>query len=244
MPRTQTIFIVRHGHSKANEEAIKAAKAAGLPATEDRAILSGEHGEQIRQQASSAMNLIFDAPLTAGGIEQGTKLGERGSMFPGLEVVVSSTLPRAMATAQLGAGKLVPGLSSPQITCTGLWREYTGGSLSEKRRSVTELRQIFGTGLFDFSGVSEADEMWVGDMTEARVAAKPRANQALRFLWDLPFSAIAVLTHTGFLVNDVLEHHPIFWGSRSLNRGSNFFLLLGTRFRTTFLEGLLRWRTR
>lgn len=148
----------------------------------------------------------WDAPLTAEGKAQALALrGRLAAADARVEVVVSSTLTRALQTAIIafGEGPDLPPLSLPlpypAVVATDLCRERVADFTCDGRREISLLQR-------DFPGVNfsevrhERDTMWAQkEVAEGELKCRERAVRFAEWLMDRPERHIAVVSHGHFL---------------------------------------------
>eukprot|EP00929_Paragymnodinium_shiwhaense_P059883 TRINITY_DN2995_c0_g2_i1.p1 TRINITY_DN2995_c0_g2~~TRINITY_DN2995_c0_g2_i1.p1 ORF type:complete len:268 (-),score=74.72 TRINITY_DN2995_c0_g2_i1:626-1429(-) len=156
--------------------------------------------EQWLTKLFAVMDEHFDAPLTALGRAQADEKAEESAKLPPVELVICSSLSRAMETA----ARVFPRQPRPLLVLDEV-REFAGPTKSEQRRPKSALPQHVSETLriaadtFDFSSLrSEEDPLWQPKEEQGR-QARERADKALQFLLDRPEQTIAVVAHTSFM---------------------------------------------
>ncbi|KAG7372578.1 histidine phosphatase superfamily protein [Nitzschia inconspicua] len=197
---SKLLYIVRHGQALHNPRA-EAAKASGCTME--------EFFELMRQDDA------WDAELTELGREQARRCHD--THFNALlwenkvDLVVSSTLSRAIETAEL----VYPSSSSSSSTTTTYdiprisleqFREINGSLLNGKRRSKSFLRDRFPSWDFDMLE-SEEDDTWTEEMEEYEAAAE-RGYQGLAWLLSERKEDIILLVSHGGLLRYTMNIHP------------------------------------
>ncbi|CAI8599918.1 unnamed protein product [Vicia faba] len=197
--RTKTLHLVRHAQGFHNVEGDK----------DPKAYLSYD---------------LFDASLTPLGWKQVDNLREhvKGSgLSEKIELVIVSPLLRTMQTAVgvFGGGECsdvidatplmnhnvgnssrsaISNQNSPPFTAVELCREHLGVHPCDKRRDITEYKNMFPA--IDFSLVeSDDDILWKPDIREKNEEVAARGLKFLEWLWTRKEKEIAVVTHSGFL---------------------------------------------
>ena len=109
---------------------------------------------------------VLDAPLTDKGKNQAKSVQLDTSNF---NLVASSPLSRALQTAD---GIYPPPSSSSTVkrVCCEHFREVNGDLLNAKRRSRSELKQLFPD--WNFEEISEEDTLWTPTMEAVEDAAE------------------------------------------------------------------------
>ncbi|KAG7343425.1 histidine phosphatase superfamily branch 1 protein [Nitzschia inconspicua] len=191
---SKLLYIVRHGQALHNPRA-EAAKASGCTME--------EFFELMKQDDA------WDAELTELGREQARRCHHTHFnallLENKLDLVVSSTLSRAIETAEL----IYPSTSTthhiPRISLEQ-FREINGSLLNGKRRSKSFLRGRFPMWDFDMLE-SEEDDTWTEDM-EAYEAAAERGYQGLAWLLSERKEDIILLVSHGGLLRYTMNTHP------------------------------------
>ena len=112
----KTVHFVRHGHATSNAAVEQVLFAMEPPIGHDQlnSALSGLMGDAVKQEAMGAMQNEdnFDADLTDLGVGQAERLRSSPDRPKDVDLIMSSSLRRAMRTAQLAFGDLVAGTVS------------------------------------------------------------------------------------------------------------------------------------
>jgi broad specificity phosphatase PhoE len=194
----KTLHFVRHGESVANEAIAEALAAAGLSDADD------SFKGAAREISYTVMNdpARFDSDLSTLGIQQATALATAAHRPEGIELLVASSLSRAIHTAALAFPES-QGFPRP-ILCLDETREFAGPPTSEKRHRASQMRPHLAAvaGLraeeLDISRVPEEDDLWQ-PREEGGRSAFSRADNALAFLMARPERVIACVGHTSFM---------------------------------------------
>nr|AFK36395.1 unknown [Lotus japonicus] len=166
----------------------------------------------------------LDASLTPLGWNQVDNLREHvksSGLSKGIELVITSPLTRTMQTAvgvfggeastdgidspplmidNAGdsARPAISSLNSPPFLAVELCREHLGVHPCDKRRSITEYRNIFPA--IDFSLIEiDEDILWKPDVREKNEEVAATGLRFLEWLWTRKEKEIAVVSHSGFL---------------------------------------------
>jgi len=137
----------------------------------------------------------FDAELTPAGIDQAKTLqqGAAGTVRSSIQLVVASSLTRAIQTADLVFPDRLSGC--PRVSLDQ-WREVSGLLVNAQRRTRTELRRTHTS--WDFDNLeSENDMLWKPEALENTSACAHRAYLALQWAWQRPEERIAIVAHGG-----------------------------------------------
>ncbi|XP_047328548.1 phosphoglycerate mutase-like protein 1 [Impatiens glandulifera] len=197
--RCKTIHLVRHAqgfHNVAGEK---------------------EHSAYMSEE-------FFDAKLTDLGWQQVDNLRKHvhsSGIDQKVELVIVSPLLRTLQTAVgvFGGGytnetedllmvenaldsnrAAISSLDCPPFLAVELCRERLGVHPCDRRRSINEYRPVFPG--IDFSQIeSDADIMWKPDIREKNEDVGIRGMQFLNWLWTRKEREIAVVTHSGLLIN-------------------------------------------
>lgn len=140
----------------------------------------------------------IDARLTPLGQKQGIELQSR-LLDLDVDLVVVSTLSRAIQTAEIGFSRLP---IRPNFIATELCRERISSYSCDQRRSKSELVTDFPS--VDLREVrTEEDEMWLQKEDQPSASdsevATIRAGDFLEWLMRRPEKSIAVVSHWVFL---------------------------------------------
>ncbi|KAK8466887.1 hypothetical protein PHAVU_008G184700 [Phaseolus vulgaris] len=168
----------------------------------------------------------FDAHLTPLGWNQVDNLRKHvkaSGLSKTIELVVVSPLLRTMQTAVgVFGGEVytdgiseqplmmenvghsdhlaVSSLNCPPFIAVELCREQIGVHPCDKRRAISEYRNMFPA--IDFSFIeSEEDILWKPDVREKIEEVSARGLKFLEWLWTRKEKEIAVVTHSSFLFN-------------------------------------------
>jgi broad specificity phosphatase PhoE len=186
---SKRLYIVRHGQAMHNPRA-EVAKANGCTME--------EFFELMRQDD------VLDAPLTEIGKEQAKSAAIdtniSSSITKAIELVVASSLSRAIQTADLVYPTSCPRISLEQF------REVHGDLLCAKRRTRQELQTDFAAWNFEQLD-GDDDAVWTPEM-EAYEAAAERGYQGLRCLMNRPEESILLVSHGGIL-RYMMTIHPL-----------------------------------
>lgn len=196
--KPKKIVFVRHGQATHNPRA-EEAKANGC--SHDTFLKLMQEDDQ------------FDAELTLLGIEQAKTSREKNrNLLVGVDLVVSSPLSRTLKTADLticpeegiyGYGD-DDDRRHPKRICYEEWREINGWLLNAKRRTKTELKQLFHP-RWDFDSIVEQDETWTEEM-ETYDDCGERGYQSLLWLLRRSEDKILVVSHGGILRFSMVDH--------------------------------------
>mmetsp|Transcript_5172 Transcript_5172/g.4917 ORF Transcript_5172/g.4917 Transcript_5172/m.4917 type:complete len:325 (+) Transcript_5172:60-1034(+) len=170
---------------------------------------------------------LYDSKLTPKGVDQARSLRKilshrpsGGRSFTAFDLVVVSPLTRTCETAlhvfgeprkpglpaflcdgeapagspEFEAGVKVP---APRFLVREECRERFGHYVCDGRRSIAEIRAEFPN--FDFSEVSNNEDMYYSDERESDEDCCERAVKFLEWLNSRPEKCIAVVTHSSFL---------------------------------------------
>ncbi|WJX42105.1 hypothetical protein P8452_29376 [Trifolium repens] len=167
---------------------------------------------------------LFDASLTPLGWKQVDNLREHvkaSGLSKRVQLVIVSPLLRTMQTAVgvfggdaytdgIDAPPLmndsvgnsnrhaVSSLNSPPFIAVELCREHLGVHPCDKRRSITEYKNMFPA--IDFSLIEhDEDILWKPDIREENEEVAARGLKFLEWLWTRKEKEIAVVSHSGFL---------------------------------------------
>ena len=210
--QTRKVHFIRHAEGYHNV----ATKETG----DNYCLLRGEN-QQARDHP------LYDSKLTAVGVEQAKTLRKilagrpsGGRSFTAFDLVVVSPLTRTCETAlQVFGHPRKPGV--PAFLCEGEapygtpehaagvkvppprflvreeCRERYGHYVCDGRRSIEEISQEFPD--FDFSEVTNNEDMFYTDDRESDEDCCNRAVRFLEWLNSRPEKCIAVVTHSSFL---------------------------------------------
>ena len=126
-----------------------------------------------------------------------------GSVFaraPPVDLIVTSTLTRAIETAFLGFGAAAAA-GAPPYVATELCRERVADYTCDGRRPLSTLRAAFPG--VDFSEVeAEEDAMWLHkEVADGEASCRRRALRFVEWLLGRPERTIAVVSHSHFLLH-------------------------------------------
>jgi broad specificity phosphatase PhoE len=201
-PRCKALTLVRHAQGTHN----RAEDATDLQPRD--AVLLEEHSGRT----------YWDAPLTPDGEAQALALRRQvAAAAPRVEIVVSSSLRRALQTATLalGAGADLPRLSlpgpptgAPPILATELCRERVADFTCDGRSDRSLLQEAFPA--VDFSELTnENDPMWAEkEAASGELKCRERAVRFAEWLMARSERHIAVVSHGHFLRHLMAELAP------------------------------------
>lgn len=184
---TKRLIIVRHGQAQHNPRA-EVAKDNGCSMEEFFALMREDD--------------VLDARLTEIGKEQAQAARLANDVSESIQLVVSSTLSRAIETAD---HVIPPSSSSHERISLDIFREVSGDMLNAKRRTRTELSARFPAWSFD--AVAEEDGLWTPEMENLDDAAE-RGYLGLKWLLERPEENILLVSHGGIL-RYLMERHPL-----------------------------------
>ncbi|XP_027905083.1 phosphoglycerate mutase-like protein 1 isoform X1 [Vigna unguiculata] len=171
---------------------------------------------------------LFDASLTPLGWKQVENLRghvKASGLSKTIELVIVSPLLRTMQTAvgvfggeactdetsvpplmNAGVGDsdrpAISSLNAPPFLAVELCREHLGVHPCDKRRSITDYRNMFPA--IDFSLIeNDEDILWKPDIREKNEEVAARGLKFLEWLWTRKEKEIAVVTHSGFLFHSL-----------------------------------------
>jgi broad specificity phosphatase PhoE len=217
----KTVHFFRHGHATSNADVERVLSAKGIGHDLISTALSGSMGVEVQIEALEAMQnpRNFDADLTELGVEQANALRSSAERPQGAELIMSSSLRRAMRTAQLAFGDIVARTSHGKIILTDLTREYKMPKYVNSRPAVGEMRTAFGDSIFDYAALSPEDAPYTPggedpstDIGAAAVTARARAAWLL--LLTRPERSIVMVMHGSFLGNEMLGDPVAKWLDR------------------------------
>ncbi|KAJ1689100.1 hypothetical protein LUZ63_013255 [Rhynchospora breviuscula] len=197
--RCKTLYLIRHGQAVHNVAGEKDHKAYSFPE-------------------------FFDAQLTPAGWDQVDNLRKHVNacgLAKKIELVVVSPLLRTMQTAagvfggdtsSLEKGKplmvenagnsfrhSISSSNSPPFIAIEYCRERMGMHPCDKRRTIAEYSALFPG--IDFSQIeNDEDVYWRPDSRETDEQVAARGVTFLKWLWSRTEKEIAVVTHSGFLL--------------------------------------------
>ncbi|WOL19342.1 hypothetical protein Cni_G28140 [Canna indica] len=213
LQRCKTVHLVRHAQGIHNVEGEK----------DHNALLSPE---------------LFDAHLTLLGWSQVDSLRKHvkdSGLYKKIELVITSPLLRTMQTAvgvfggeSCGGGVNAPPLmventgnsgrpaissfNCPPILAVEYCREHLGVHPCDKRRSISECRELFPA--IDFSLIeNDEDILWKADVREPNEEVAARGVKFINWLWTRKENEIAIVSHSGFFFHTLKKFggdcHPI-----------------------------------
>jgi len=180
------LTIVRHGQAQHNPRA-EAAREKGCTMKEFIALMREDDA--------------LDARLTDFGKEQATAARLSHDKAASIQLVVSSTLSRAMETADR---VIPPSPTEHTRVCSELFREVNGDMLNAKRRSRSELIRSFPD--WNFDDVEEEDVLWTPEMEDLDLVAE-LGYSGLKWLIERPEEKILLVSHGGIL-KYMMERQP------------------------------------
>lgn len=187
------LIIVRHGQAQHNPRA-EVAKANGCSMEEFIALMREDD--------------VLDAALTEEGRRQAQaarlSLLEFGSS---VRLVVSSSLSRALETADHVHPPLTASDGGNVLrVCYEHFREVNGDMLNAKRRTKSELAELFPH--WDFGELDhEEDALWTTVMEDLGAAAE-RGYLGFKWLMERPEDNILLVSHGGIL-RYAMNDHPL-----------------------------------
>lgn len=172
---------------------------------------------------------LFDACLSPLGWEQVENLRKHVNacgLLKRIQLVIVSPLLRTMQTAAIVFGgdiqsnsisanplmvenvksehAAVSTLDCPPFIAHELCRERLGINTADKRRSISEYKNLFPA--IDFSLVESNDDiMWAPDVRESDEELAARGIMFLKWLWTRKEEEIAIVTHSAFLLHTLLK---------------------------------------
>ncbi|CAB9523836.1 phosphoglycerate mutase [Seminavis robusta] len=182
------LYILRHGQATHNPRA-EEARANGCS--------YDEFMELMRQDDS------LDSSLTDLGRAQAKSVYEQSlkHLEANIQLVVSSPLSRAIETADF----VVP--SVQQRVCVEDFRIISGWLLNAKRRTRSELQQLFPRWNLDNLQTQE-DTLWTPDL-ETHADCAQRGFQGLCWIMERPEDSILLVTHGGLLRFTMQQHNRV-----------------------------------
>ncbi|KAF2324176.1 hypothetical protein GH714_009244 [Hevea brasiliensis] len=155
---------------------------------------------------------FFDAPLSPLGCQQVTNLRNyvlASGLLKRIDLVITSPLLRSMQTAVEIFGSEESGLERPPIVAIELCRERLGVHPCDKRRTISQYRNLFPE--IDFSW-SDDDILWKADARETSEEIAARGLKFMNWLWTRQEREIAVVSHSKFLLYTLsalpIDCHP------------------------------------
>ncbi|CAI9116089.1 OLC1v1017155C1 [Oldenlandia corymbosa var. corymbosa] len=105
----------------------------------------------------------------------------------------------------------ISSLNCPPFIAVELCREHLGVHWCDKRRSISEYKNVFPA--IDFSLIENDDDvLWTPDVRETNEHLAARGKQFLEWLWTRKEKEIVVVTHSGFLIHTLAQYgndcHP------------------------------------
>jgi len=197
-------------YSSTSSEEIDLSAAAAKPLLPPKRILLLRHGQAVHNpRAESAREAgcdfseflrlmgeddAFDSPLTELGEKQAIHAGRQEHIKHALndvEMVVSSPFSRALKTADL-----VHQRGDTKRVCLEDFREINGMLLNAKRRTRTELENLYPH--WNFDHIPMKDESWTEELEEKDECAK-RGYNGLLWIAQRPEQKVMVACHGGLL---------------------------------------------
>jgi len=189
--RHKEVIIVRHGQAQHNPRA-EVAKANGCSMEEFIALMREDDA--------------LDAALTEEGRRQARAARLAASLAAPIQLVVSSSLSRALETADhVHPPSTAPTTRHTRVCCEH-FREINGDMLNAKRRTKSELAASFPDWNWD-ELESEEDSLWTPILEEQDAAAE-RGYLGLRWLMERPEDHIVLVSHGGIL-RHMMSQHPL-----------------------------------
>jgi len=207
----KTVHFIRHGQGFHN-------------LTADQFTSEGRVWEAFSQSPDNpyVMPELMDAPLTQKGRDQARSLQTRvghlkefgdslasGNARP--ELIVSSTLCRALQTASIACDNLLVGEGNNELAvpCIAheMAREASGVHVCDKRRPISQQRREFPW--FDFGGVkSDGDTLFNQELRETKAEVGERIYDFMMWLSKREETNLVVVSHSCWLLtvfNGVVE---------------------------------------
>ena len=187
------LLLLRHGQALHNPRA-EARRAAGcsfdefLHTMKEDDALDADLTPLGRQQAAAACNSV-----------------DGGAASLGIELIVASSLSRAIETAALAFPEAAAAGRDRFISLDCLC-ERSGWLLNAKRRPRDELVSRFPAVGFDL--LTETDECWTEELEEEAACAQ-RGYEALLWVARRPESTIAVVAHGGIFHYLLSQHSKV-----------------------------------
>jgi len=221
----------------------------GIPATNVKFVHFIRHGHAVSNEAYEIQGYSayreekwFDAVLTAKGEGQARSVGINSfSSLLDIELVVVSPLSRAILTACICMEQVKDTVASnpnicstfgpnskilPRCVISDMCREKIGVNPCDRRRSIDEVKSLYGSklnaifpGSFTFEHVStNEDTAWTPTFREPKEDIKQRATMFMKWLMEQPEKKIAVVTHSSFLFDGIgpslqQQHSEVFRAS-------------------------------
>eukprot|EP00746_Dinoflagellata_sp_MGD_P034187 gnl/MRDRNA2_/MRDRNA2_181618_c0_seq1.p1 gnl/MRDRNA2_/MRDRNA2_181618_c0~~gnl/MRDRNA2_/MRDRNA2_181618_c0_seq1.p1 ORF type:complete len:246 (+),score=58.22 gnl/MRDRNA2_/MRDRNA2_181618_c0_seq1:170-907(+) len=202
--KSKKVFWIRHGHALHNaaQEQVDAVLCEKYPDMSDRT--TPGFIEERKKMMFAALNGedMLDPPLSAKGklqVQQFHQEAEKIVRFHGVEVVLSSSLQRALMTATAFEG--VPIVALDEL------REVAGAFDCERRRPLSVLAEEFPNVEFGFC--SQDDLLWTQYYRDAMKQSVARGVQALEVIMARPEKTLAIVSHGAFMATAVFSSpHP------------------------------------
>ncbi|KMZ56387.1 Phosphoglycerate mutase-like protein [Zostera marina] len=198
----------------------------------------GTHNMAVEKDFKAYLSSYhFDAHLTPLGWQQVHNMRRHvrsSGLFKELDLVIVSPLLRTMQTAVgvFGGDGYTDGITSlplmvenagssnhsaisclncPPFLAVEKCREHLGVYPCDKRRSISEYRQLFPA--IDFSLIENDDDiLWKAEVRETNEELAARGVDFLNWLWSRKEKEVAIVTHGGFLRHTLkkvaTEYHP------------------------------------
>ena len=220
---SKTIHFVRHGLATSNVAVHAAMAALGIPSSKITQTLNGMLGEEQQRKAIEAMSVPghFDSALTSIGREQARAMRRDADVLApgeqarptGVELIVSSSNRRAIQTADLAFGDLVPATAHGKILLFDDLREGISPGGVSGRPPVSEMRRQYAEleAELDYSLLPERDELSECGNEMTGQAMYPRALRAWRFLLARPEGSIVCVCHGGLMTQGLFKHPNVDW---------------------------------
>ena len=185
---TKDLWIVRHGQAAHNPraEAVKADPA-------------GTHAQFLKLMQEDD---VLDAPLTPIGIAQAQTVGRQLDWESRVDLVVSSPLSRALATAN----EILKPTSPAKRICLEDLREINGWLQNAQRRPRKELEELFPS--WDLTQIIPMDELWTTEL-ESEDSCAHRAYLGVQHLLARPERRILWIGHGGQLRFFMNQHERV-----------------------------------
>ena len=186
---SKDVWILRHGQATHNPRAEQASHEG----------CSHETFLKLMKEDDS-----LDPPLTKIGKQQAQSVHDKyGHHYHNtIELVVSSPLSRAISTADLA---LPPSRQSNRICCEH-FREINGWFLNARRRSLSELNELFPHWNFEHLQHPE-DVHWTEHEIEESQKCGERGFQGFKWLLERPEKNILLVAH-GAILRYTMNDHP------------------------------------
>ncbi|XP_047328476.1 phosphoglycerate mutase-like protein 1 [Impatiens glandulifera] len=201
--RSKIIHLVRHAQGFSNVAAEKEHSAYMLEEFFDTKItpLGWQQVDNLRKHVHSSgiakrVELVIVSPLlrtlqTAVGVFGGGYINEKNISDQDL-LMVKNALDSNQAA--------ISSLDCPPFLAVELCRERLGVHPCDRRRNINEYKPLFPG--IDFSQIeSDSDILWKPDIREKNEDVGLRGMEFLNWLWTRKEKEIAVVTHSGLLLN-------------------------------------------